>query len=126
MVSNLSPNNRAQRTLTGPFVDQRSPSLRSSKAAKALIGKYTKNEAWFAAHPNVKFRFTPTSVNWENQVGIFAWYFNEKGFARGKLQKNIDAVTAAIKEFTKAYHKDAKPFVWKKREVKGSQLKYYL
>ena len=45
----------------------------------------------------------------------FTEYF--KGF------KNVEAVITAIKEFIEAYHKNAKPFVWKKREVNGSQLK---
>lgn len=83
---------------------------------------HKKNDAWLAAHPNVKFHFTPTSASWLNQVEIWFCILTRKAL-RGASFKNIDAVITAIREFTEAYHKNAKPFVWKKREVKGSQLK---
>ena len=83
---------------------------------------HKKNDAWLAAHPNVKFHFTPTSASWLNQVEIWFGILTRKAL-RGASFKNIEAVIAAIREFTEAYHKNAKPFVWKKREVKGSQLK---
>jgi len=83
---------------------------------------HKKNEAWLAAHPNVRFHFTPTSASWLNQVEIWFGILTRKAL-RGASFKNIEAVVVAIREFTEAYHKNAKPFVWKKREVKGSQLK---
>lgn len=83
---------------------------------------HKKNEAWLEAHPNVKFHFTPTSASWLNQVEIWFGILTRKAL-RGASFKNIEALTSAIKEFSEAYHKNAKPFVWKKREMKGAQLK---
>lgn len=83
---------------------------------------HKKNEAWLDAHPNVKFHFTPTSASWLNQVEIWFGILTRKAL-RGASFKNIEALTSAIKAFSEAYHKNAKPFVWKKREVKGAQLK---
>lgn len=83
---------------------------------------HKKNDVWLAAHPNVKFHFTPTSASWLNQVEIWFGILTRKAL-RGASFCNIEAVIKAIGEFTDAYHKNAKPFVWKKREVKGSQLK---
>jgi transposase len=83
---------------------------------------HKKNDEWLAIHPNVKFHFTPTSASWLNQVEIWFGILTRKAL-RGASFKNIESVIAAINEFTGAYHKNAKPFVWKKREVKGSQLK---
>ena len=34
-----------------------------------------------------------------------------------------EELAAHIEAFTAAYNKTARPFVWKKREIKGSQLK---
>ena len=83
---------------------------------------HKKNDEWLAEHPNVTFHFTPTSASWLNQIEIWFGILTRKAL-RGANFKNVEAVIEAIKEFTEAYHKDAKPFVWKKREVKGSQLK---
>jgi len=51
------------------------------------MGKYTKNEAWFAAHPNVKFQFTPTSVSWENLVGIWLGILTRKALRKACFKK---------------------------------------
>jgi len=37
--------------------------------------------------------------------------------------KSISELRLAIEEFIEAYKINAKPFVWRKREVKGSQLR---
>ncbi|GAN31877.1 putative transposase [Candidatus Brocadia sinica JPN1] len=42
---------------------------------------------------------------------------------RGASFKNTEKLRKAIEAFVKAYGKTAKPFVWRKREVKGSQLR---
>lgn len=83
---------------------------------------HKKNDKWLTEHPNVKFHFTPTSASWLNQVEIWFGILTRKAL-RGASFQNIEAVITAIKEFTEVYHKNGKPFVWKKREVKGSQLK---
>jgi hypothetical protein len=42
---------------------------------------------------------------------------------RGGSFKNLTELEQAIKEFCEVYNVDAKPFAWRKREVKGSQLR---
>lgn len=73
-------------------------------------------------HPNVKFHFTPTSASWLNQVEIWFGIMTRKALKNASF-KSVEDVVAAIQAFTEVYHKNAKPFVWKKREVKGAQLK---
>lgn len=80
------------------------------------------NEAWLTRHPNVSFHFTPTSASWLNQVEIWFGIMTRK-VLRGANYRGVDELTEAIQNYTAAYNDGAKPFVWKKREVKGSQLK---
>jgi hypothetical protein len=43
--------------------------------------------------------------------------------SRGASFDSIDQLTQAINDFIAAYNDKAAPFVWRKREVKGSQLR---
>ena len=83
---------------------------------------HKRNDEWLAAHPNVTFHFTPTSASWLNQVEIWFGILTRKAL-RGASFKSVDQLRTAIEAFIEAYGKTAKPFVWRKREVKGSQLK---
>ena len=83
---------------------------------------HKKNDEWLAAHPNVNFHFTPTSASWLNQVEIWFGILSRKAL-RGASFNNVEQLTQAIKDFVAAYNKNANPFVWRKREVKGSQLR---
>jgi len=83
---------------------------------------HKRNDEWLKQHPNVFFHFTPTSASWLNQVEI--WF----GILSRKLLKNgtfasTDELRKGIEEFVSAYHQGAKPFVWRKREVRGAQLR---
>jgi transposase len=84
---------------------------------------HKKNEAWLAAHPHVTFHFTPTSASWLNQVEIWFGIFTRKALS-GASFRSADQLTQAIRDFTAAYNERATPFVWRKREVKGSQLRH--
>jgi transposase len=84
---------------------------------------HKKNDAWLAAHPNVNFHFTPTSASWLNQVEIWFGIFTRKALA-GASFGSAEQLRRAIQDFTTAYNEHASPFVWRKREVKGSQLRY--
>lgn len=42
---------------------------------------------------------------------------------RGASFRNIEELRKAIEEFVAAYKTTAKPFIWRKREVKGAQLR---
>lgn len=83
---------------------------------------HKKNDDWLAAHPNVTFHFTPTSASWLNQVEIWFGIFQRKTLRNASFG-SIDQLVEAIRSFSAAYNKNAAPFVWRKREVKGSQLR---
>lgn len=80
------------------------------------------NETWLSRHPNVSFHFTPTSASWLNQVEIWFGILTRK-VLRGASYQGIGELTQSIQKYISAYNDSAKPFVWKKREVKGSQLR---
>ncbi len=84
---------------------------------------HKKNETWLAAHPNVTFHFTPTSPSWLNQVEIWFGIFTRKALA-GASFRSAEQLTQAIQDFTAAYNERAAPFVWRKRQVKGAQLRH--
>lgn len=83
---------------------------------------HKKNDAWLAAHPNVFFHFTPTSASWLNQVEIGFGILSRK-VLRGSSHQSQEQLRQAIQAYIAAYGPKAKPFVWRKREVKGSQLR---
>jgi transposase len=79
-------------------------------------------DEWLAAHPNVFFHFTPTSASWLNQVEIWFNIMTRK-VLRGASFENTESLSDAIASYIEHYNSSAKPFVWKKREVVGSQIK---
>lgn len=83
---------------------------------------HKRNDEWLARHPNVKFHFTPTSASWLNQVEIWFGILSRKALKNASF-KSVNELCAAIEAFVQAYQVNAKPFVWRKREVKGSQLR---
>ena len=86
------------------------------------LSTHKKNDDWLTAHPNVTFHFTPTSASWLNQVEIWFGIFSRKALA-GASFASIAQLVQAIRDFTEAYNRNAAPFVWRKREVKGAQLR---
>jgi transposase len=84
---------------------------------------HKKNEKWLAAHPMVHFHFTPTSASWLNMVEIWFGIFTRKSLT-GASFSSKEELRGQIEAYSKAYNENCKPFVWRKREVKGSQLKY--
>jgi transposase len=84
---------------------------------------HKKNEDWLAQHPNVHFHFTPTSASWLNQVEIWFGILSRKAL-RGASFHNVQELCSAIEAYIGgAYNPRAKPFRWRKREVKASQLR---
>jgi transposase len=83
---------------------------------------HKRNEKWLADHPNVTFHFTPTSASWLNQVEIWFGILSRKALKNASFA-STDQLRSAIEAFIEVYHQNAKPFVWRKREVKGSQLR---
>ena len=77
---------------------------------------------WLEKHPNVHFHYTPTSASWLNEVEIWFNIMSRK-VLRGASFDSVSDLVTAIKKFIAAYDEHAEPFRWKKREVKGSQLR---
>jgi len=55
-------------------------------------------------------------------VEIWFGIFSRKALKNASFQ-SVDELSIAIKAFVEVYQSNAKPFVWRKREVKGSQLR---
>jgi transposase len=107
------------------FMDDLLSEVPPDKEFHVIMDNYCihkKNDAWLLAHPNVNFHFTPTSASWLNQVEIWFGIMSRK-VLRGGSFKSKEELKSAIEAFVKAYGPSAKPFVWRKREVKGSQLR---
>lgn len=107
------------------FMDELVDEWPSDKEIHVILDNYCihkRCDAWLEAHPNVFFHFTPTSASWLNQVEIWFGIFSRKAL-RGASFKNTSELREAIEAYIDAYGPTAKPFVWRKREVKGSQLR---
>lgn len=107
------------------FMDRVVAELPETKEIHVILDNYCihkKNDAWLVKHPNVSFHYTPTSASWLNMVEIWFGIFSRKAL-RGASFQNIEELRQAIEAFVAVYGPKAKPFVWRKREVKGSQLR---
>lgn len=107
------------------FMDQVMAEIPSDKEIHVILDNYCihkKNESWLTTHPNVFFHFTPTSASWLNQVEIWFGILSRKAL-KGASFSDREQLRQAIEAFVIAYGPNAKPFVWRKREVKGSQLR---
>jgi transposase len=107
------------------FMDQVVAELPQGKEIHVILDNYCihkSNEAWLAAHPNVFFHFTPTSASWLNQVEIWFGILSRKAL-KGASHRSTEELRQSIEAFIAAYGPKAKPFIWRKREVKGSQLR---
>ena len=84
---------------------------------------HKRNEDWPAQFEGrVQFHFTPTSASWLNQIEI-VFSLLQRQTLRGASFKNKDELRSAIEAFIQKHNERAKPFRWRKREVKGSQLR---
>jgi transposase len=107
------------------FMDTVVSELTPDTEVHVILDNYVihkKNDPWLAAHPNVNFHYTPTSASWLNMVEIWFGILTRKAL-RGASFRTTDELRVAIEEFIAAYSQNAKPFVWRKREVKGSQIR---
>jgi len=107
------------------FMDQVLAGLSSATEIHVIVDNHSIHkhcDAWLAAHPQVTFHFTPTSASWLNMVEIWFGLLSRKAL-RGGSFRSTEELRAAIEAFIAAYGPTAKPFVWRKREVKGSQLR---
>jgi transposase len=107
------------------FMDQVVAETSVDQELHVILDNYCthkKCDTWLLQHPNVHFHFTPTSASWLNQVEIWFGILSRKAL-RGLSTKNTTELSQAIEAFIKTYAQHAKPFKWRKREVKGAQLR---
>ncbi len=108
------------------FLDSVLADQPSDREIHVILDNYSthkKNDDWLAKFEGrVQFHFTPTSASWLNQIEIVFSLLQRKAL-RGASFKNKDQLREAIDAFIKKHNERAKPFRWRKREVKGSQLR---
>jgi transposase len=107
------------------FMDEVVADVPADQEIHVILDNYCthkKNDAWLKAHPKVTFHFTPTSASWLNQVEIWFGIFTRKAL-KGASFDSKQALAKAIQDFCEVWHENAHPFVWRKREVKGAQLR---
>jgi transposase len=86
------------------------------------LSTHKKNDDWLAANPRVRFHFTPTSASWLNQIEIWFGLLQRKALT-GASFSSVEQLVQAITDFIKIHNQNAAPFIWRKREVKGAQLR---
>jgi transposase len=107
------------------FMDEVVADVPADREIHVILDNYCthkKNDAWLKAHPNVTFHFTPTSASWLNQVEIWFGILTRKAL-KGASFDSKEAMAKAIRDFCDVWHENAHPFIWRKREVKGAQLR---
>jgi transposase len=86
------------------------------------LSTHKKNEEWLAAHPKVKFHFTPTSASWLNQVEV--WFSILQGQSlSGASFTSLKQLEQHIDAYITAYNHRAQPFVWTKKTVRQRRFK---
>ncbi|MCL1907956.1 MAG: transposase [Holophagaceae bacterium] len=73
-------------------------------------------------HKNVFFHYTPTNASWVNMVEIWFGILTRKSL-HGKSFSSTKELCAHIKAFIAAYNQNPVPFVWRKREVRGTVVR---
>ena len=107
------------------FMDQVVADLPADQEIHVILDNYgihKKCDAWLEAHPTVRFHFTPTSASWLNMVEIWFGLLERKALRNGDFH-SPEELRQAIEDFLAAWHQRAHPFIWRKREVKGAQLR---
>jgi transposase len=97
----------------------------NDKEIHVILDNYSphkRNDDWLTKFEGrVRFHFTPTSASWLNQIEIVFSLLQRKTLNGGSF-KSKDQLREAIEAFFRRHNAHAKPFRWRKREVKGSQL----
>lgn len=107
------------------FMDQIVAETSPDQELHVILDNYCthkRNEEWLAKNPRVHFHFTPTSASWLNQVEIWFGILSRKAL-RGASFTSVAQLRKAIEEFVVSYSQNPRPFKWRKREVRGSQLR---
>lgn len=108
------------------FMDQVIGELPADREIHVILDNlntHRKNDEWLARYEGrVIFHFTPTSASWLNLVEVWFGLLTRKAL-RGASFPDKSALREAIEAFIAATNNHPRPFVWRKREVKGTQLR---
>ncbi len=108
------------------FLDEVISELPADRAIHVILDNYCthkKNDDWLVQFAGrVQFHFTPTSASWLNQVEIVFSLLQRKALNGASFDSKAK-LREAIEAFLERHNTSAKPFRWRKREVKGSQLR---
>lgn len=108
------------------FLDGIIAELPLDKEIHVILDNYCthkRNDDWLAKYAGrVHFHFTPTSASWLNQIEIWFGLLTRKSL-RGASFASKEQLRQAIEAFVARTNEHPKPFHWRKREVKGSQLR---
>jgi transposase len=108
------------------FLDAVVAELPADKEIHVILDNYCthkRNDDWLRRYEGrVQFHFTPTSASWLNQIEIWFGLLTRKAL-RGASFASKDQLRLAIEAFVTKTNEHPKPFHWRKREVKGSQLR---
>ena len=70
-------------------------------------------QAWLAAHPRVRFHFTPTGASWLNLVEAWFSILTRKSVRRGSFD-TVRALVRQIERYLAEWNAHPTPFVWTK------------
>ncbi len=107
------------------FMEELVADIPDDQQVHVILDNYSthkKNHDWLDKLPNVHFHFTPTSASWLNQIEIWFGILSRKTLS-GASFTSTEELVKTIEAFIPSYNQSAAPFVWRKREVKGSQLR---
>lgn len=108
------------------FLEDVIAELPSDKEIHVILDNYSthqKNQDWLEKYQGrIQFHFTPTSASRLNQIEIWFGLLTRKAL-RGASFASKDQLRAAIEAFVNRTNQHPKPFHWRKREVRGSQLR---
>ncbi len=108
------------------FLDAVAAELPADKEIHVILDNdctHKRNGDWLARYQGrVQFHFTPTSASWLNQIEIWFGLLTRKAL-RGASFASKDQLRSAIEAFVTKANEHPKPFHWRKREAKGSQLR---
>ena len=108
------------------FLDAVVAELPASKEIHVILDNYCthqRNGDWLDQYAGrIQFHFTPTSASWLNQIEIWFGLLTRKSL-RGASFTSKDQLRLAIEAFVARTNEHPRPFHWRKREVKGSQLR---
>lgn len=107
------------------FMDDVVSDVGSSKEIHVIMDNHSIHKGvndWLAKNPQVRFHYTPTNASWLNQIEV--WFsILSRSALDGFSATSPPDLAKQIKKFISITNKDPQPFVWRKREVRGAQLK---